>query len=148
MNDELTFNHYQKTNRARCEAGFFPLDKWSIAEWTNALAGECGEACNIAKKLVRGDYNQDESIAVLLDLAEELADVIGYADLCMSRVQHELQKLGVEDEERLRAARTGDAVAAKFNKVSQRQVDKGRMEMQQSPTGEEQLPYRLSNSGG
>lgn len=129
MNEELTFEHYQKTNLKRCEAGFLSLDDWTIAEWTNALAGECGEACNLAKKLVRGDFDEPESVDALLDLAEEIADVIGYADLCMSRVHHELEKLGA-DSSQLAAARTGNAVVAKFNKVSERLVAKGRLPKQ------------------
>ena len=145
MNEELTFNHYQKVNRARCEAGFFSLDKWSIAEWTNALAGECGEACNIANKIVRDDDNQTESISALIDLAEEIADVIGYADLCMSRIRHELQKLGVEDEGRLKTASTGDAVVEKFNKVNRRLVEKGHLQMLQSEDGKH-LPHELHNA--
>lgn len=145
MDEALTFNHFQDANRARCEAGFFPLDKWSIAEWTNAMAGESGEACNIAKKLIRGDYDRDETIAALLDLAEELADVIAYADLCMSRIHHRLEELGVDDPEQLNAARTGNAVAAKFNKVSQRLVDAGKLAMVSSGTDAATLPHQVHN---
>ncbi|HAY82395.1 MAG TPA: hypothetical protein DCY79_21515 [Planctomycetaceae bacterium] len=145
MATELTFNHFQAANRARCEAGFFALDQWSIAEWTNAMAGESGEACNIAKKLIRGDYDRAETISALLDLAEELADVITYADLCMSRVQHSLEELGVEDSEQLNAARTGNAVAAKFNKVSQRLAKAGKLAMLESTPGEATLPHQVHN---
>ncbi len=64
--------------------------------WTNAIAGEAGEACNIAKKISRGDY---KTLAELKDahyaLAIELADVITYCDLLLA-------KLGVPTEDILR----------------------------------------------
>lgn len=75
---------------------------WSIAEWTNALAGEAGEASNIGKKLLRHDYeNSQEGID---ELVKELADVVIYADLVAQRVGRRLDW----------------AVIAKFNEVSER----------------------------
>jgi NTP pyrophosphatase (non-canonical NTP hydrolase) len=76
---------------------------WSIAEWTNAMAGEAGEACNIAKKIIRGDYEGDEELGVRL-LLEEIADVVIYADLCCQRVGGNMEH----------------AVWQKFNEVSLR----------------------------
>lgn len=76
---------------------------WSIDQWTNAIAGEVGEACNIAKKLNRGDFAPGpqtiEAIQLLLD---EIADVVIYADLTCQRVGAKLE----------------DAVIRKFNKTS------------------------------
>jgi len=75
---------------------------WNIAEWTNAMAGEVGEACNVAKKLVRGDYaDWKDGVAELL---KELADVVIYADLCAQRVGMPLET----------------AIVQKFNEVSER----------------------------
>lgn len=45
------------------------------------LAGETGEACNVAKKLVREAHGWRGSRATLDDLAMELADVVICADL-------------------------------------------------------------------
>lgn len=80
---------------------------WSLAEWTNATAGEVGEACNLAKKLVRGDFGapgSEEYMLMLYQLARELADVVIYADIACRRTGHML----------------GDVVVSKFNEVSRR----------------------------
>lgn len=84
---------------------------WSGADWSNAMAGECGEACNIVKKLRRHEthigtqYNTPEVEALLPALAEELADVVTYADLLAD-------KYGID---------LGRAVREKFNRVSEAQ---------------------------
>lgn len=76
---------------------------WSIAEWTNAMAGEAGEACNIAKKLIRGDYDGDTELGIG-ELLDEIADVVIYADLVCQRVGRHMEI----------------AVQNKFNEVSER----------------------------
>lgn len=56
LGKKLNFDKLRKTNIKRCTSkdGFnHPLDGWSVAEWGAATAGELGEACNIAKKLIR-----------------------------------------------------------------------------------------------
>lgn len=78
---------------------------WSIAEWTNAIAGEVGEACNLAKKLRRGDFGPRESqdyILAMHELARELADVVIYADLAAQQLGWSL----------------ADAIIEKFNEKS------------------------------
>lgn len=75
---------------------------WSIAEWTNAMAGEAGEACNISKMIIRGDY-EDQELGIG-ELMDEIADVVIYADLVCQRMGRSL----------------GTAVFNKFNKVSER----------------------------
>lgn len=80
---------------------------WSLSEWTNALAGEVGEACNIAKKIQRGDFGEvgsETHLRAVSDFLKELADVVTYADICASRVGGHL----------------GEAVRFKFNEVSDR----------------------------
>lgn len=84
-------------NRRRCEEGFkHSLDEWSIAEWTNALAGEAGEAANIGKKLIRfrnpvvmlnkgADKEKLEKKLLL-----ELADTVIYADLTAQKLNANL----------------------------------------------------------
>jgi NTP pyrophosphatase (non-canonical NTP hydrolase) len=82
------FDYLEEQNIKRCEssAGFgHAIKSWSIAEWTNAAAGEMGEACNIAKKILRfrdgvaGNKKSEEEYRK--DLAAEFADVIIYLSL-------------------------------------------------------------------
>lgn len=87
-------------NLARCTSpdGFnHPLASWSAAEWTNAVAGEAGEACNLAKKLIRhrdgvpGNKKAEDQDKDSLRrrIAEELADVVIYCDLAMASVGYD-----------------------------------------------------------
>lgn len=62
------------------------------------MAGECGEACNLVKKLRRGENIHKDHIA------HELADLVIYADLLAARLNINL----------------GAAVVEKFNMVSDR----------------------------
>lgn len=73
-------------------------DEWSLADWSNALAGETGELCNWIKKIRRGD-NID-----LAEVGKELADIVIYADLLAD-------KLGLS---------LSDCITSKFNEVSER----------------------------
>ena len=115
--DTLTFAQLREANVAR-----LPLFKnraggpahsepdggdWSLAEWTNAIAGEVGEACNLAKKLIRGDFGMPDTAEyqrALHALRKELADVVTYADIACFRTGGDL----------------GEAVREKFNEVSAR----------------------------
>lgn len=102
---ELSFSELRDANVRRCEEVFHKLDAWPPDKWTNALAGEVGEACNITKKMGRGDYTDDHAMMdAVAELAKELADVVIYADLTAARVGIDL----------------GRAVREKFNEVSQR----------------------------
>lgn len=85
---------FSAANRERCTSpqGFnHVMESWSLAEWTNAMAGECGEAANITKKLLRhrdgvgGNYKpgDDDVEELRRRAAKECADVIIYADLCI-----------------------------------------------------------------
>ena len=98
-NYPLSFNELFLMNDARCAEVFDTMHKeqnWTLADWSNALAGEAGELCNKVKKTRRG-----ENIP-LKDLADEVADVVIYADL-ICRV------LGISLDE---------AIISKFNEVS------------------------------
>lgn len=100
---QLTFSRLRELGYARAVTAFKHengLTDWSPAEWSNAMAGECGEACNLTKKLLR---DGPEAIN-LEDLGDEIADVVIYADLLATR-------LGLRLE---------DCIRRKFNKVSQR----------------------------
>jgi NTP pyrophosphatase (non-canonical NTP hydrolase) len=83
----LSFAQLREQNVKRCTTAFgHALNSWSVAEWGNATAGECGEACNIAKKLIRiRDGIQNLSVTsrdeYIKQLADEIADMVIYADL-------------------------------------------------------------------
>ena len=104
---QFTFDALQAINVARCESpddGFNQkLDEWSILEWAGAMAGEAGEATNVAKKMRRQRVQRGDDKATIEQLGEELADTICYAALTAARAGINL----------------GAAVVAKFNKVSQ-----------------------------
>jgi NTP pyrophosphatase (non-canonical NTP hydrolase) len=85
-------------NVERCEQVFHKLNYWQPWEWSNAMAGEVGEVCNLTKKMLRNEVINTEEIA------KEIADVIIYADLLAAR-------LGIDLEE---------AIIEKFNEVSKR----------------------------
>lgn len=108
--DLLTFNAMRRANIIRCEHSFHPVDSWSPCDWATAMAGECGEACNMVKKLRRlDDAKQLANIpndrdGIIRDIGKELADLVIYADLLAAR-------LGIQ---------LAAAVADKFNEVSRR----------------------------
>jgi NTP pyrophosphatase (non-canonical NTP hydrolase) len=51
---------------------------WVLGQWGNAMAGETGEACNVIKKIERGDFVLDPEVGKA-KLAQELSDMICYA---------------------------------------------------------------------
>lgn len=74
--------------------GNFPnnADGWSLADWSNAMCGEAGEAANVVKKLRRietglrqyeqgGLSDQEMRAALLTKLATEIGDTFVYLDL-------------------------------------------------------------------
>lgn len=106
----LEFNELQEANRKR--AFVFKNRKgevchpdgvmgWTLSQWSNALAGELGEAANLIKKIERGDFTLEE---IKGELAKEIADVECYLSLLASRAEIDL----------------GEATKAKFNEVSDR----------------------------
>jgi NTP pyrophosphatase (non-canonical NTP hydrolase) len=74
---------------------------WSLAQWSNAVLGELGEAANIIKKIERGDMTLDDARPAL---AKEFADVQTYLDILAFRAGVDL----------------GDATLQKWNEVSER----------------------------
>lgn len=94
----LTFAQFRIANEARCREVFHPVELWNPLEWAGAMCGESGEAANLCKKLKRGEQVATEKIA------DELADVVAYADLLAA-------SLGID---------LGQAVAKKFNEISDR----------------------------
>ncbi len=110
----LDLTELRKANVARLPA--FGHDRsgsdWSSLEWAAAMCGESGEAANVAKKIKRLDTTagagnhagESDRAALVRHLADEIADVIVYADLLAHSEGIDL----------------AEAVARKFNEVSVR----------------------------
>ena len=109
----------KKVNELRSEQSFnTPLSTWSLSQWSNAIAGETGELCNIIKKVERGDYHKRSENAsdnpeynnayaaaqYREEIGKEAADIVIYLDLLCTR---EGLDLGAE-------------IVKKFNEVSNR----------------------------
>lgn len=111
----LTFQQLREANVERCETVYHPVNEWTPSDWATAMAGECGEACNIVKKLrritnrawsVASKENVETYIRLRKELASEIADLIIYTDLLA-------YVFGIELDE---------TIIRKFNQVS-RQKD-------------------------
>lgn len=110
--DGLTFERVEGINVARCKRWHpdFPNDGWTGADWSNAMAGEAGEACNVVKKLRRNDLNLKAAVDperdVLVEhLADELADTFLYLQLLAAHYSIDLPA----------------AIVRKFNAISERE---------------------------
>lgn len=99
----LTFGDLRIANTNRQKEWEAGKDIFSLSYLGNAMAGECGEACNVIKKLERERLGARGRRATPEQLAEELADVVIYVDLIARRMNVDL----------------GEAVRAKFNKTSE-----------------------------
>lgn len=83
--EALTFDRFQAANVLRCGQAFeHGLEDWSLLEWAGAVAGEVGEAANVAKKILRREKGFGGAWArsrdgALDDLRAKLADEIGDA---------------------------------------------------------------------
>ncbi len=104
-NTRISFDTLREANIKRSEEKVFPSQNWSLAQWACAMAGEAGEACNIVKKIFRGDDIAKDA------LEKELADVIIYCDLLAKAAGIDL----------------GEAVINKFNEVSIKRGAKARL---------------------
>jgi len=102
MPPALDFDELRIANEQRCAELFHPIEDWSPTDWGCAVAGEVGEACNLIKKLRRGEAIPVEEIG------KELADSVIYMDLLCTR-------LGID---------LGEAVRSKFNEISDRRGSK------------------------
>ena len=124
----LTFHQLMETNVARCRRwhrGYPDDELWTLSDWSNALAGEAGEACNVVKKIRRHETGQLGLLDPPLEdlqakLAHEIADVILYAFLLAHKAGIDLDL----------------AVREKFNIVSERQDFPERLPMPTPPPAE------------
>lgn len=109
----LGFGDLNAANVARAKRwhpGFPADDDWNLADWSNAMCGEVGELANVVKKLRRHQTSKLGALdkpadGLKQDAADEMADVVIYADLLAA-------KLGIS---------LGAAIVSKFNEVSERQ---------------------------
>lgn len=104
MSDHLSFEDLRQANFKRQVDWENDKDIFSLEYLGCAMAGEVGEACNVIKKLVRERRGAAGSRTTYERLAEELADVIIYADLIAKREGINL----------------GEAVREKFNSTSKK----------------------------
>jgi NTP pyrophosphatase (non-canonical NTP hydrolase) len=100
----LTIEDLCEANLERCRKGFgHSLASWSLLEWAGATAGEIGEACNVAKKIIRvrdgirGNKPEDNLSALRAKFGQELSDGIIYAVLAMLAA-------GLDPEDEIRKA--------------------------------------------
>lgn len=105
----LQFREFMNANVSRMQRWHGENDPWVLSDWSNALAGEAGEACNVVKKIRRIDTGigakrvKKTRNELLMDLGEELADVLHYVFLTANHAGLDLEKFVIE----------------KFNKVSE-----------------------------
>lgn len=108
---KLSFQKLRHANVSRCDQ-WHGISTWSVMEWACAMAGEAGEACNVAKKIRRieqgiakrkEETTPDAMKKQIAKLAEECADTLIYLDLLAASQGIDLEA----------------AVIAKFNSVSE-----------------------------
>jgi NTP pyrophosphatase (non-canonical NTP hydrolase) len=84
----LTFEALREGNLLRQEY-WGGSDNWTLADWSNAVAGEVGEACNVVKKLRRFDLgttgNKHSAQFYRDQLQAEIGDVLIYLDLLANK---------------------------------------------------------------
>lgn len=83
----LDMETFQEVNAARARRWHEEGEPWTLADWGNAMGGECGEAQNVIKKIRRidtGTGGNAEGVTregLIEELGFELADTIAYAFL-------------------------------------------------------------------
>jgi NTP pyrophosphatase (non-canonical NTP hydrolase) len=92
--NSLTLNDLRQANQAR-QSYWGGSENWTLADWSNALAGEVGEACNVVKKLRRPELgtvgNKHDQEAYRQQLASEIGDVLIYLDLLANAAGYRLE---------------------------------------------------------
>lgn len=115
---DLSFARLRAVNVRRCEAVFHDIDAWSPTDWACAMAGEAGEACNLIKKLRRGESIDHVAIGY------ELADVVIYADLLAARLGLDLGEM-VRQKFNIVSGRVGSAIRLELDAALDRKGAKG-----------------------
>ena len=104
-----SFGELRAVNVSRKNRWHAGSDGWLGSDWATAMAGECGEACNIVKKMRRLDngirnLGDPPRVELLMMLGKEIADTIIYADLLAAHYGIDLDSF----------------VTLKFNEVSRK----------------------------
>lgn len=105
----LLFEELRSVNVPRCARWHSDGVAWNIAEWTNAMQGEAGEAGNVAKKIRRVETSahwraSEQDVPELeAKLGDELADTVIYCDLTAAE----------------RSIDLAAAIRSKFNRTSE-----------------------------
>lgn len=124
----VSFEDLRQENVNRCNESYHPLFDWSPTDWACAMAGECGELCNLIKKLRRlvgPETSYHQALGQMRgQIADELADTMIYADLLAAR-------LGIN---------LGQAVARKFNATSELIGSTRRLREAATAAGENDVP--------
>ena len=89
------FRYFQRINAKRCVDKFHPLrsERWGVARWALAIAGEAGELCDLVKKNECGDFTLGDKRQEVLS---EIADLITYCDLLNSALEADKVRRGIE----------------------------------------------------
>jgi NTP pyrophosphatase (non-canonical NTP hydrolase) len=82
----LSFEMFRKTNKERSDYLHPESTRhWTLVDWSNAMAGEAGEVCNVTKKMQRHldgiPMNKEKAEALPAKLKAEIGDVAIYLDL-------------------------------------------------------------------
>lgn len=96
-----TLTQLKKANKLRDEQIFKHFNLWQPVDWSNAIAGETGELCNMIKKMKRLNIASDY-IVTKKDVADEAADIVIYLDILC-------QNMGID---------LSEAIVDKFNSTS------------------------------
>lgn len=92
---ELRFSDLRHANEARQEF-WGGADNWTLADWSNAAAGEVGEACNVVKKIRRVELgttgNKETLDAYWPKLCAEIGDAVIYLDILAKKAGATLEQ--------------------------------------------------------
>jgi len=91
-----TFREFSSINRERAAMWHQGGEPWSLADWSNALAGEVGELANFVKKIRRletgtgGRISEQDRTVLTVSALKEVADVYLYLDLVAEQLDPQL----------------------------------------------------------
>jgi NTP pyrophosphatase (non-canonical NTP hydrolase) len=91
----------ERVNLIRKARWHSEMDNWVLSDWSNAMAGEAGEACNVVKKIRRIETGLRPEVDGSMEelrhkLAMEIADVFLYLQLLASEAGINMTRAIVE----------------------------------------------------
>lgn len=91
----ITLHELRAANLAR-QSYWGGSQNWTLADWSNALAGEVGEACNVVKKIRRPQLgttgNSEDVPSYYRQLESEIGDILIYLDLLAAAAELDLSQ--------------------------------------------------------